>query len=137
VKLLLSCDNFETQQYAIIAERFRMQPEFLQKIFRYWMQEKPLCYIRWFRDKKLLRLVQSLRNIGVKIVVYSDYPVKSKIVALKQLQTDHLIGIVTCIHSAKIKIITITSGETNENICHRRRRLYRQPCYQGAGKRRS
>jgi FMN phosphatase YigB (HAD superfamily) len=49
----------------------------------YWMQEAPLKYVYRFRDKKLLALMRSLRSNGVKIIVYSDYPAKKKLEALR------------------------------------------------------
>jgi FMN phosphatase YigB (HAD superfamily) len=54
----------------------------------YWMQERPLKYIRLFRDKKLLELIQQLRNNGATIVIYSDYPVVDKLRALKPFPFD-------------------------------------------------
>jgi FMN phosphatase YigB (HAD superfamily) len=53
------------------------------------MQEKPLRYISLFRDKKLICLIRQLRERGAKIVVYSDYPAKQKIEALRDLAVDY------------------------------------------------
>jgi FMN phosphatase YigB (HAD superfamily) len=53
------------------------------EVTAYWMQEAPLKYVYRFRDKKLLALMQGLRNKGVKIIVYSDYPAKKKLEALR------------------------------------------------------
>lgn len=48
----------------------------------YWMQEKPKKYIRLFRDKNLIKIVQSLQRKGTKVIVYSDFPLKEKLEAL-------------------------------------------------------
>jgi FMN phosphatase YigB (HAD superfamily) len=55
----------------------------------FWMQEKPLPYIRLFQDKKLLAFIQTLKHKGTKIVVYSDYPLDKKIKALDPFQADY------------------------------------------------
>ncbi|MDR1030640.1 MAG: HAD-IA family hydrolase [Treponema sp.] len=54
----------------------------------YWMQEKPLKYIPLFQDKKLSMLVDQLRHKGVRIVVYSDYPVAGKLNVLRMPPVD-------------------------------------------------
>jgi predicted HAD superfamily phosphohydrolase YqeG len=59
------------------------------RIIDFWMQEKPLPYIRLFRDKKLLQFMQILKHKGIKIVVYSDYPLDKKIEALSPFQADY------------------------------------------------
>jgi HAD superfamily hydrolase (TIGR01549 family) len=55
---------------------------------RYWMQRRPLRYIRLFRDKKLIEFVAELRGSGAMIVVYSDYPAAEKIKVLSPLGVD-------------------------------------------------
>jgi HAD superfamily hydrolase (TIGR01549 family) len=60
-----------------------------EKIIDFWMQEKPLKYIYFFRDKKLLALLHKMRVAGAKIIVYSDYPVAKKIQVLEQLHADY------------------------------------------------
>jgi HAD superfamily hydrolase (TIGR01549 family) len=56
----------------------------------YWMQEKPLKYIRRFQDKKLVALAQHLQHKGAKIVVYSDYPVAKKLAVLRPFTADFM-----------------------------------------------
>jgi HAD superfamily hydrolase (TIGR01549 family) len=57
-------------------------------VIDYWMQEKPLKFIRLFKDKRLLGLMQYLHSQGIKIAVYSDYPVDKKIEALQPFNVD-------------------------------------------------
>jgi len=57
-------------------------------IIDYWMLHRPLKYIHFFRDKRLLAFIERLQDTGVKIVVYSDYPVKEKIKALAPFTPD-------------------------------------------------
>ena len=53
-----------------------------------WMQEKPKKYVRFFRDKKLIKIAQTMQQRGVKIVVYSDYPLKEKLEVLSPFKPD-------------------------------------------------
>ena len=53
-----------------------------------WMQEKPKKYIRFFCDKKLIKFARIMQQRGVKIVVYSDYPLKEKLEALLPFKPD-------------------------------------------------
>ena len=58
-------------------------------VIEYWMQEKPLRYISLFRDRKLLSLLRRLKEQGVKIAIYSDFPVQKKLTALPDLTADY------------------------------------------------
>jgi len=53
-----------------------------------WMQEKPKKHVRFFRDKKLIAMAHIMQQRGVKIVVYSDYPLKEKLDALSPFRPD-------------------------------------------------
>jgi len=90
-------------------------------VIRYWMQERPLRYISRFRDKKLIFLIQQLREHGAKIAVYSDYPVQQKLTALPDLTTDYYFcaadPAIQCLKPdpAGLKNILHITGETAEN----------------------
>jgi len=47
-----------------------------------WMQKKPQKYVRFFRDKKLIKFAEKMQKRGSKTVIYSDYPLKEKLEAL-------------------------------------------------------
>ena len=53
-----------------------------------WMQKKPKKYVRFFRDRKLIKQAQTMQRRGVKTVVYSDYPLTEKLEALSPFQPD-------------------------------------------------
>jgi HAD superfamily hydrolase (TIGR01549 family) len=90
-------------------------------VVTHWMQERPLRYIALFQDKKLLHLIRSLQEQGVKIAVYSDYPVEQKIRVLHDLAIDHYFcASDTVIHCLKpdprgLKNIVRITGESIEN----------------------
>lgn len=47
-----------------------------------WMVKRSLPFVYRFRDKKLLSLLKDIGKHSTKIIVYSDYPVVSKLEAL-------------------------------------------------------
>ena len=89
-------------------------------VIEYWMQEKPLRYISFFRDKKLLSLIRRLQERGVKIAIYSDFPVTHKIKALPDLTTDYDFcaadSVIQCLKPdpAGLKDILQITGESPE-----------------------
>lgn len=53
-----------------------------KKTLTFWIYEYPLKFVRLFRDKKLVTLMNDLKQKGTKIIVYSDYQPKDKIKAV-------------------------------------------------------
>lgn len=74
--------NFINNQYEIIAKKFNVNSEYVDKIVKFWMYEKPLKYIFKYADKKLLEAINKLKNNKIEIIIYSDYPVKQKLEVL-------------------------------------------------------
>ncbi|MDR2633865.1 MAG: HAD family hydrolase [Treponema sp.] len=75
------------REYRKAYERGRLGER--NRLIDFWMQEKPIPYIRLFRDKKLLVFMQALKHKGTKIVLYSDYPLEQKIKALSPFHADY------------------------------------------------
>ncbi len=69
-------------------ERLHQLPERTSKVIEEWMIQRPLKYVAAFRDKRLIKLLQDAQRNGVKIIIYSDYPVKDKLQALN-FQSDY------------------------------------------------
>ena len=63
-------------------ERFDRLPNRAPKIIQEWMIDRPQRHIRKYRDRSLIALLQKVQQNDVKIIVYSDYPVKDKLKAL-------------------------------------------------------
>lgn len=55
----------------------------------YWMEKRPKKYIRFYRNKKLIALTEEMQKQGVKIVVYSDYPLEEKLDALSPFKPNY------------------------------------------------
>lgn len=53
-----------------------------------WMDEKPLKFLSFCRDKVLCKKIESLREKGISIVVYSDCPIGEKLKAIS-VQADY------------------------------------------------
>ncbi len=63
-------------------ERLALLPPNALQVIREWMIQRPLRYVRRYRDETLLCRLEEASAAGVPIIVYSDYPVKEKLSAL-------------------------------------------------------
>ena len=64
------------------SERFKQLPEGAPNIIKEWMIDRPLKYIKKFRDEVLLSILDGMKDSKRVFVVYSDYPVKEKLSVL-------------------------------------------------------
>lgn len=62
-------------------ERFAKLPSDAPHIVNKWMLLRPMKYVRKFRDRALLSLIKTLHSKNIRIIVYSDYPLKNKLEA--------------------------------------------------------
>lgn len=65
------------------AGRFAQLPEKAPQVIHEWMIKRPLPYIAKYRDGRLIDLLVKANDAGSKIIVYSDYPVEEKLIALQ------------------------------------------------------
>jgi len=72
----------ETERIAALAERFHISLEAVQSMIYMWMVEKPLPFVRLFRDRRLLADMELARQHGIMLIVLSDYPVTEKLTVL-------------------------------------------------------
>ncbi|MCI9139203.1 HAD family hydrolase [bacterium 1XD42-8] len=75
--------SMDQAQYAYVAKKMKSTRERVEKIVERWMYEQPLKTLFKCRDEKLAYLMTSLREEGIPVLVYSDYPVKEKLKALE------------------------------------------------------
>lgn len=59
-------------------QRFTHLPPCAPSVIDEWMQKRPLKYIRFFRDRQLIAMLNKRQLREVMIVVYSDYPAIAK-----------------------------------------------------------
>ncbi|MDR1304497.1 MAG: hypothetical protein LBK76_04655, partial [Verrucomicrobiales bacterium] len=53
-------------------------PEEVRLLVEQWLQKRPLKWLRFFRDKKLIGQLNDLRRQGAKVFIFSDYPAQDK-----------------------------------------------------------
>lgn len=70
-------------QFSLIAEKYHMSLEKIEYLINNWLIKKPLKIIYLFRDKKLIEIINEFKKKNGKIIIYSDYPTKEKLKALK------------------------------------------------------
>lgn len=74
--------NLNRRQYEAVAKAKKVSPERVEKAVSFFMLEAPLKFLPEYRDEILFELINKLHREDVKVVVYSDYPVKDKLNAL-------------------------------------------------------
>ena len=65
-----------------LAQKYNLSIGQIEHIIQNWMIKRPLPFVKKFRDKKLITQLDCLRKRGIKVIVYSDYPVIDKLEAL-------------------------------------------------------
>ena len=83
-----NADNFHQLQIAEMSSRYKMSTDEVSKIIDYWLIKRPLPVIRRWQREKVLSTIKFYQSQGIKIIVYSDYPVADKLQALN-LQADY------------------------------------------------
>lgn len=76
-------EDLDSRQYQRVGKKVGMDEERARQIITYWMQKKPLQYLKDFRDERAASIIQQLQKKEKKVVVYSDYPTIDKLNALK------------------------------------------------------
>lgn len=74
--------RLESAQYQWTAERLRVDESQVRTVVEEWIFARPLKHLADCRPPGLAELFDRLRNRGIKIGVFSDYPVTEKLSAL-------------------------------------------------------
>ncbi len=75
--------SLDRVQFDQPAQQLRTAVEPFETLVRYWMLEHPLPYLRAARFDGSAELLGRLRDKGVRLGVFSDYPVHDKLKALE------------------------------------------------------
>jgi FMN phosphatase YigB (HAD superfamily) len=86
---LLKNKNFKDVQYELICNKFKMSVEETKSIIDFWLMKKPLKYLNLCKDKDLEKIIDSLHEKKIKIIIYSDYPALEKVKALN-IKADYI-----------------------------------------------
>lgn len=74
--------DLDSRQFEYVAGIKKVSAERVRKAVSFFMLEAPLKLLPKYRDEAIAALIDKLHENGVKVVVYSDYPVKDKLEAL-------------------------------------------------------
>lgn len=74
--------NFYELQLAEVSRRYNLSAGSVEKILNAWLIERPLKILRFCTRKKILDAAKFYQRLGVKMIVYSDNPVREKLSAI-------------------------------------------------------
>ena len=80
-------------QYIAAAQRLGWEPAALERLVTEWLYQRPLKYLRFCRRCGLETFCASLENKGIRLGVFSDYPVLDK---LKRLGVAERMSVTLC-----------------------------------------
>lgn len=75
--------DLEEAQYAYVAKRTRSSIDYIKQLVLYWLHSYPLSYLAKCQDMTLTEIIKFLQDNSITVAIYSDYPSKSKLEALK------------------------------------------------------
>ncbi len=80
-------DSLDQAQYAYVATKMKTTAACVEKMVQVWIYKNPLSALRKSKDEEIGRLIDMLREKGIKVLIFSDYPIEEKLAAL-ELQAD-------------------------------------------------
>jgi len=91
--------SLDERQYTVAAGRAGVPVEFMREAVREWIFERPLPYVHAARRRDARAVFERLRDDGVLVGVFSDYPVRDK---LRALGLDDLVSVQLCATDADV-----------------------------------
>lgn len=79
-------DN-DAKLYEYIADKKNVSPEYVKRVVMKWIYDNPLDLLIKCRNEELYSYISSLKNAGIPVIIFSDYPIEDKIKAL-QIEPD-------------------------------------------------
>jgi FMN phosphatase YigB (HAD superfamily) len=77
-----SDEDLDTAQYEYVAKLKNTTKEHVEEVVKFYMHKAPLRLLPSFKDNELAKIIGNLRDKGIKVIVYSDYPAEDKLKAL-------------------------------------------------------
>jgi FMN phosphatase YigB (HAD superfamily) len=77
------CECLDDQQYVAAADRAGVPADLVRRAVEEWMFKRPLRYLRPWCRPGLRSLLADLQRRGVRLGVFSDYPVDEKLRAMR------------------------------------------------------
>ncbi len=75
--------SLDRVQFDLPAQQLRTKVEPFEALVRYWMLQHPLPYLRAARYPGAAEVLGRLKDKGIRLGVFSDYPVREKLKALE------------------------------------------------------
>jgi HAD superfamily hydrolase (TIGR01549 family) len=70
------------QQIEYVSGKAKIGKEELDNAIQHWMFQYPLRLVGNYADKYLISILTDVQGRGVKVIIYSDYPVEDKLEVL-------------------------------------------------------
>lgn len=86
-----SCDDLENEQYTWCADKVDLQPEQIRALVDRWMFNVPNQFLPSCVFPGIKELFKTLKGIGLKVAIYSDYKAEDKLAAMG-LEADLIIS---------------------------------------------
>jgi len=74
--------NLKCVQYENTAKIIGIGHDVVKSVVKEWIFERPLYWLKRIADKEIGKLMIRLRQQGYRLGIFSDYPIKNKIIAL-------------------------------------------------------
>lgn len=74
--------SLDERQYAYVAAKEHVTPQQVEQAVKLFMLELPLSVLLPYRDEILADMIKKLKSNKKTVVIYSDYPVESKLACL-------------------------------------------------------
>ena len=75
-------ENVNHLQYALVASELSISEDEVKAVVEAWLLQRPLKYLRKFREPGVASAFTQLQRTGKIIAVFSDYPAHAKLAAL-------------------------------------------------------
>lgn len=92
--------SLKDRQIQIAARACSVSEEIVREFVGAWMEEEPLKFIKRHRVDGLMELLGELRERGVRLGVFSDFPARKK---LRALEIDEFFDVVMSAHDTGIE----------------------------------
>lgn len=74
--------NISSVQFRATAKYFQLEEELVNQIIHYWMEIRPLPFLNASKFADLDDFFSALKARGIRVGIFSDYPVKEKLAVL-------------------------------------------------------
>jgi len=74
--------NLDALQYRYLAKKMHSKEEHVKAVITKWIHDNPLSAIKESEDLIIAQIIKQLRKLGIKVYIFSDYPIEDKMRAM-------------------------------------------------------